>query len=194
MCPGGHIINSCCNKNTIVTNGMSYNERNNIYANSAILVQVQNKDIMYGLNYIDKIEKKAFDMSCSYKAPAMNIKDFINDTLNPLIFKSSYKQDTYLSNVKELFSDEVNNALLSAFMSFDTKIKGFIDKGIIVAPETKSSSTVRILRKANFQSFSHTNLYPIGEGAGYAGGIMSSALDGFKAAEIIIDDFTNNSF
>ena len=189
MCPGGFVVASSSDKNTIVTNGMSYSNRDNHLANSAILVQIKNKDIAYGINYQKNIEQRAFQISNSYKAPCMNIRDFINNELNDLIFKSSYIPGTILYNMNNLFDDYINNALKEAFLDYDHKIKGFIEQGIMIGVETRSSSTVRIKRNDNLESISHHNLYPTGEGAGYAGGIISSCLDGIKISECIINKY-----
>ena len=194
MCPGGYVVNSSSDLNTIVTNGMSNSKRDNIYANSAILVQIPKKlfykgSIFDGINFQKYYESKAYNLSNSYKAPAMNIKDYLENKVTPLIFKSSYLPETVTYNLNNYFDDYINQALKSAFYDFDKKIKGFIDNGIMIAPETRSSCTFRINRNKELESVSHLNLYPIGEGAGYAGGIISSALDGIKTAEKIISIF-----
>lgn len=195
MCPGGYVVASSSEPFTICTNGMSMSTRSGEIANAAILVQISQKDYYHqdlfdGLNYQKNIEKKAFELTGSYVAPCSNIKDFIEGKLSPLQFESTYKPGTKVVEFRSLFSETVVSALIEAFKDFDRKIPGFIQHGIMVGPETRSSSIVRIVRDNDFQSLSHRNLYPIGEGAGYAGGIMSSALDGFKVAEAIIKQFT----
>ena len=189
MCPGGYVVSSSSDPNTIVTNGMSYSDRSNTLANSAILVQVKNKDIMYGINYQKAIEKKAYEVSNSYNAPSMNIKDYMNNTLTPLIFNSSYLPNTTLYNLNNLFDDHINTSLKQAFLNYDKKINNFINQGIMIAVESRSSSTIRIKRNEKLESLNHTNLYPTGEGAGYAGGIISSCLDGLRVGETIIDKY-----
>lgn len=196
MCPGGHIVSSGSNKQAICLNGMSYSLRNNKYSNSGILVPVRkqdlkNDDLFAGFEYILNLEKKAYNLSNSYKAPAQNIKDFLNNELNPLKFESSYSNGTFPYNLNNFFSENITNCLKEAFINFDKKIKGFIDEGIMLAPETRSSCPIRIKRNIDYQSVNIENLYPIGEGAGYSGGIMSSALDGLKASIKIKDKIKN---
>ena len=191
MCPGGYVVPSMNEKETIVTNGMSYHSRDNILSNSAILIQVPKEefnsdDPLAGFYYLNNIERKAYQLSNSFKAPAMNIKDYVNNELNPLIFKSSYCLDTNLYNINELFTTKQNEIFKKAFKHFDTLIPGFINEGIIVAPETKSSSPVRVLRDIDLKSINCDNLYPTGEGCGYGGGIMSCSVDGIRIADKII--------
>jgi len=194
MCPGGYVIPSNSSEKTIVTNGMSYSQRNNDYANAGILVQIKTsdldpEDIFSGLKYQQNIEQLAYKLANnSYQANCINIKDFINDTQNPLIFKPSYSLGAKLIDYKNLFEPFIINDLKAAFLDFDHKIPGFIDQGIIIGPETRSSSVVKIKRDPeSLESVSLKHLYPAGEGAGYSGGIMSSFLDGMKIAETIIN-------
>lgn len=198
MCPGGYVVGSSSQPLTICTNGMSLSKRDNDLANSAILVQVKreaiNQKLLFdGLNYQKRLEEKAYQLTQSYHAPSSNISDFMKHTISPLHFESSFKPGTKVCDLHLLFDSFIIKALKEAFIDFDKKIPGFIEHGIMIAPETRSSSMVRITRRDNYMSLSHHFLYPIGEGAGYAGGIMSSALDGFKVAEAIIKQFTQNS-
>lgn len=192
MCPGGIVMPSNSDLKTIVTNGMSYSKRDSGIANSAILAQVSVEDFPYddclaGFDFLHHYEKKAYEISNSYKALAMNIKDYINGEINPLIFKSSYPLSTHLYDFNDFFDQKFNEAFKEALLVFDHQIKGFIDKGIMVGPETRSSSPIRILRDQDCMSVSHENLYPCGEGSGYGGGIISCALDGIRVADKILD-------
>lgn len=186
MCPGGLVIPAMSKSKTIVTNGMSYSKRDSGYANSAILIQVFKEEFEDGFKYLHDIENKAYVYSNSYKALSQNIKDFMNNELNELIFKSTYPLDTVLYNFNDLFSESDLKILKDAFIDFDKKIPGFIDKGIMVGPETRSSCPIRILRNDKYVSVNTNNLYPMGEGAGYGGGIMSCALDGIRIANALI--------
>jgi hypothetical protein len=196
MCPGGFVVASSSEKNTIVTNGMSYSNRSNKYANSAILVQVKVSDyyksnILDGLDYQHNIESLAYKLAGNtYKVNACNIKDFINDDLNDLIFTPTYSLGYQLVKMNNLFDKFIIDSLKESFLDFDKKIKGFIDEGIILGPETRSSSVVRIKRNTEFESTNTKNLYPAGEGAGYSGGIMSSFLDGIRVGEKIIKKYS----
>ena len=117
----------------------------------------------------------------------MNIKDYINDELNPLIFKSTYPLGTFLYDINKFFPNTHNEEFKKAIRFFDNKIPGFISSGIMLGPETRSSSPVRIVRDENGESINTKGLYPIGEGSGYGGGIMSCALDGIKIADKILN-------
>jgi len=195
MCPGGYVVASSSEKSTIVTNGMSYSDRANEYANSAILVQVKVEDyykssILDGIDYQHKIESLAYKLAGnSYKANVCNIKDFMNDELNEIIFIPSYSLGYQLVDMNNLFDEFIIKSLKESFTSFDRRIKGFINEGIIIGPETRSSSVVRIRRNEKLESTNIKNLYPAGEGAGYSGGIMSSFLDGIRVAEKIIEKY-----
>lgn len=187
MCPGGYIVSSGSNKNSICLNGMSYANRSNKLSNSGILIPVRKddfykNDVLDGIKYILNYEEKAFNLSNSYKAPAQNILDFMNNELNPLIFKSSYQNDTFLYNLNNFFEPKIITYLKEAFLNFESKIPGFIKQGIMLAPETRSSCPIRIVRNKERESINIENLFPVGEGAGYAGGIISSCLDGLKTS------------
>lgn len=190
MCPGGYVMPSSSDIGGIVTNGMSYSKRDSAFANSAILATIDRSDygndLFDGFNYIRDLERKAYRISNSYRAPAQNIKDYLSSTVSNLIFPSTYALGTVNYNLNTFFSNRINNAFHEAILHFDRLIPGFINEGIMVAPETRSSCPIRIKRNPDGTSISTKGLYPIGEGAGYAGGIMSSALDGIKAADKII--------
>lgn len=186
MCPGGIVIPAMSQKNTIVTNGMSYANRDSGIANSAILIQIRANEFDDGFTYLNNIEKQAYLYSNSYKALSQNIRDFMNNEVSELIFESTYPLNTVLYDFNNLFNENDAMILKRAFMDFDKKIPGFIDKGIMVGPETRSSCPVRIKRNDNGESVNTSGLYPMGEGAGYGGGIMSCALDGIRIANCII--------
>ena len=192
MCPGGFVVPSSCDQETIVTNGMSYSLRNHHLANSAILVQIDKNDydegLFAGFEYLHALEHKAYEASGSYKALSQNIKDYLDGSLNKLIFPSSYSLGTVLYDFNKFFDQKLNDSFHEALSHFDKLIPGFIEKGIMVGPETKSSCPIRIKRGADRMSINTCGLYPVGEGAGYAGGIMSSALDGVKTADEIINN------
>ena len=193
MCPGGYVIPSTSIKGHVCTNGMSNAKRDSGIANSAILIQINKEefenDVLSGFNYIYNLEKKAYDASNSYKALSQNIKDYINNDTNNLIFNSTYSLGTHLYNFNNLFTAKQNEIFKKAFVSFDSKIKGFIENGIMVGPETRTTSPVRIKRNDNCQSINTHNLYLAGEGSGYGGGIMSCALDGIRIADFIIKKY-----
>lgn len=189
MCPGGIVVPAMSEKNTVVTNGMSYAARDSGIANSAILIQVRKDEFDDGFRFLEKIEKEAYDYSGSYRGLSQNIRDYMSGDLGPLQFESTYPLKTVLFDFNRLFTEEENGIMKRALLDFDRKIPGFIDKGIMVGPETRSSCPVRILRNEKCQSVNTPGLYPMGEGAGYGGGIVSCALDGIRIANAIISGY-----
>lgn len=194
MCPGGYVIPATSIKNHVVTNGMSNASRDSGFANSAILIQVNKEefdnDPIKEFDYLYELEQKAYNASNSYKALSQNISDYIKGNINELIFEPTYKLGTTLFDFNKLFTDNQNRIFKEALKSFDNKIPGFIENGIMVGPETRSSSPVRLKRNLNIESINVSNLYPVGEGAGYGGGIMSCSLDGIRAANAIIKKYS----
>ena len=191
MCPGGVVVPSASEEGTIVTNGMSYSDRALPNANSAILVQIFIDDYFHGdpldgFAYIRDLERKVFELGEDYKASVQNISDFINDTDTDLVLTPSYAHGTVKRDMSDIFEPYVTEALKEGLLNFDKKIPGFIDQGIMTAAETRSSCPVRLLRNADCQSDIIPHLFPCGEGAGYAGGIISSAVDGIRCAEALI--------
>lgn len=185
MCPGGSVIPASSQKNGLVLNGMSFQKRNNEFANSAIVVTVNETDygqgILAGMEFQRKIEKKCFKVDIPYFAPAQKAFDFLNNETNDSVPTTSYLPGIISSDLNSIFPPGITKTLKTGLNSFEKRIPGFTGKGILLAPETRTSSPVRILRnKETFKSATVSNLYPIGEGSGYAGGIMSSAADGYK--------------
>ncbi len=193
MCPGGEVINASSKEGFLAVNGMSNSRRDGINANSAILVNVNpedlSEDIFSGIYLQEKIEKCAFDIA-NGAVPVTTVGRFVfGDNTDIGKVKPTVKPNYVLADLNKLFPDFVSNSLKEGILCFDKKIKGFADKeAVLTAPETRSSSPVRIPRGVNM-SADIKGLYPCGEGAGYAGGIMSAAVDGIKVAESIIDMF-----
>lgn len=190
MCPGGTVMPSSSEKNTIVTNGMSYFARDGINANSAVLVNVTPSDFdssnpLAGIDFQKNLEEKAFILGGSnYFAPVQRFVDFDKNVKSEFIgsVKPSYKPGFTLSNLNDIMPDFVSRTLKQGIKYFDTKLKGFANPdSILTGMETRSSSPVKILRNENFVS-NISGIYPCGEGAGYAGGIMTAAVDGIKCA------------
>jgi uncharacterized FAD-dependent dehydrogenase len=178
-----------------VKNVMSDYSRRNKNANSAILVNVEPKDFnssnpLSGIELQKNLEKSAFKYN--YFAPVQNAKDFLEGTISKnYITQPSYKPGVYSDNLEKFLPKYISENLKYGIKKFENKINGFIDKGILTGFETRSSSPVRILRNDFFQSINTEGLFPAGEGAGYAGGITSSAVDGIKIAEKIIENYDN---
>lgn len=193
MCPGGYVVPSNSYSNEIVTNGMSYSARDGVNANSALLVNVKIDDYfkenpLDGIKFQANYEKLCYNLSGSYKAPCNLLKEFMNDEVATEFrtVKPTYPNGTIFTSFDGLLPQFVINALKEGIKEIDKKMKGFMDDdAILTAVESRSSSPVRIKRNELYES-SVTGVYPIGEGAGYAGGITSSALDGIKCALQII--------
>ncbi len=194
MCPGGFVVPASSHQGKLVVNGMSESQRNQINANSALLVQIRKDDfgsgLFDGLHYIEALERKAFLMGGSnYRAPMQNSSDFLKDKPS-VSFKDiqpSYALGGTLCDLSQLFDPQIVQSLKEGLLAFDKKLPGFAD-GLLTAVESRSSSPLRILRNTDYQSISIKGLYPIGEGAGYAGGITSSALDGLRAVEACLSE------
>ncbi len=190
MCPGGVVMPSSSEENTIVTNGMSYFLRNGKNANSAVLVNVMPSDFstdspLAGIDFQKDLEEKAFSLGGSnYFAPVQRFDDFYNNVKSTFIgdVTPSYKPGYTLSNLNDIMPDFVSDTLKEGIKYFDTKLHGFANPdSILTGMETRSSSPVKILRNVDFVS-NINGIYPCGEGAGYAGGIMSASVDGIKCA------------
>ena len=194
MCPGGTVIASSSEPETIVTNGMSVYARNGENANSAVLVNVTPNDFkgespLEGMYFQKDLEQKAFKLGGSnYNAPIQRFEDFENNVKSTHIgeIKPPYKPGVTLSNLNEILPDFISKTLIEGIKYFDKSIKGFAHPdAILTGVETRSSSPVQITRNENKQS-NIKGLYPCGEGAGYAGGIMSAAVDGIKCAIAVL--------
>ena len=195
MCPGGSVIASSSEENTIVTNGMSNYLRNNTNANSAILVNVTPSDFgnnspLSGIYFQKDLEEKAFVLGGkNYYAPIQRVEDFLNNRKSEFIgkVKPSYLPGITLSNLQEILPSFVSDTLVKSIPYFDTKLKGFAEPdAILTGVETRSSSPVKIPRNEKLVS-NIINLYPCGEGAGYAGGIMSASVDGIRCAISVLE-------
>ncbi len=196
MCPGGYVMASSSDEETIVTNGMSKFARDGENANSAILVNVTPEDFigdspLEGLYFQKDLEHKAFILGGkNYYAPVQRVEDFFENRKTESLgeIKPTYEPGTTMSNLNEILPNFVSATLKEGIRYFDTKIKGFANgDAILTGVETRSSSPVKILRKEDLMSYSLDGLYPCGEGPGYAGGIMSAAVDGIRCAIKIIE-------
>lgn len=201
MCPGGMVIASSSEEGTIVTNGMSTYLRDGENANSAILVNVTPNDFegespLAGMYFQKELEEKAFILGGkNYSAPAQKVGDFFKGEMSKEFgnVEPTYKPGISFVDLNELFPTYITETLKEGIKYFDTKIHGFADdNAILTAVESRSSSPVKINRDENLMSCSVQGLYPCGEGAGYAGGIMSSAVDGIKCAIAVLESFWYN--
>lgn len=190
MCPGGYVVNSSSENNRLTINGMSNYERESKNSNSAVIVTIGPKDFGYnpmdGINFQRDLEEKAYKEGNGL-IPIQLYKDFKEDKISNNfkdvlpIFKGNYK----FSNIRNILPSFIISSLIEGIDYFNNKIDGFSrDDAIVAAVESRTSSPIRILRDDNFES-NIKGIYPAGEGAGYAGGITSSAIDGIKVFEEI---------
>lgn len=195
MCPGGSVIASSSNFGEIVTNGMSKFARDGENANSALLVNITPEDFkgnspLEGIYFQKDLEEKAFKLGGkNYFAPIQRVGDFLENKKTTKLgnVKPTYKPGVTLSNLQEILPLFIIETLKEGLLDFDKKIKGFADSdSILTGIETRSSSPVRIVRDDNCMS-NIKGIYPAGEGAGYAGGIMTAAVDGIRCAIEILE-------
>ncbi|MEG0770544.1 MAG: hypothetical protein RR436_01475 [Clostridia bacterium] len=194
MCPGGVVVPATSEENMVVTNGMSYKSRDLENANSAIVASVSENefgsDLFGGMNFQRELEKKAFILGGeNYNAPIQTAKDFINGEKTTKIgaVSASYKPGTTLSILNDIYPTSITSSLVKAMRVFDASHKGFSDENaILTGVETRTSSPIRITRDENYQT-NIEGIYPIGEGSGYAGGIMSSIVDAIKFLVTILN-------
>ena len=204
MCPGGTVVTASSEEGMLVVNGMSEYARDKENSNSALLVGIEPEDFptkhpLAGMHLQREIERKAFDLGGKdYTAPCQTVGDFLhnNKTItNPTIVKPSCPTGTTPSDIREILPEKVTDNIADALLKMDKMLKGFaMPDAVLTAPESRSSSPVRIIRDDFFQASQGNDplggLYPCGEGAGYAGGIVSAAVDGIRAFEAILADIT----
>jgi len=209
MCPGGIIAPCATAPGEIVTNGWSPSKRNNPYANSGIVVTVEDEDLapykehgsLAGLKFQEDVERNTFIAgkndtvnNTGQIAPAQRLIDFINNKTSTYLPECSYKPGIVSAPLHEVLPQSIVTRLQEGFKAFGQKMRGYLDKdAIIVAVESRTSSPVKIPRdKISLQHPDIKGLYPCGEGAGYAGGIVSAAIDGQKCAEAISVKYQNS--
>lgn len=201
MCPGGLVVPSASGENEIVVNGMSPSSRNSAWSNAAIVVETRfedipeefsdgENDVLAGLKFRTFIENSAYKQTNCQKAPAQLLKDFMNGKKSKNLPDSSYTPGLVSSNLSEWLPKQITYRLKEAFTFFNRNMHGFIsDEALLIAPETRTSTPVRILRdKESGENPVLKNLYPAGEGSGYSGGIVSSAMDGENIAMCIVNN------
>lgn len=194
MCPGGRVVASASEDGGVVTNGMSYFARDGKNANSALLVNVTPSDFktddpLAGMYFQREIEQRAFEVGGkNYNAPCQRVGDFLGTESNSeYTVEPTYKPNVTWVNLDEVFPKFITDSMREGIVLMDNKLHGFADNGaVITGPETRSSSPVRIIRDKKTMQSNIKGLYPCGEGAGYAGGIMSAAVDGIKTAEMVV--------
>ena len=196
MCPGGTVVAAASEKGGVIVNGMSSLARDGKNANSALLVGIEPKDFpsehpLAGIYYQKEIEHKAFLLGGGdYRAPAQLVGDFLAGKASTQLgnVEPTCPTGVTLTDISECLPQKVSSTMKSAIVEMDKKLNGFnLYDAVLTAPETRSSSSVRILRD-EFCQCNVRGVYPCGEGAGYAGGIVSAAVDGIKCAHAVLED------
>jgi hypothetical protein len=203
MCPGGTVVAAASEEGRVVTNGMSQYSRNERNANAGIVVGITPEqdypgDPLAGMQLQRKWEERAFELGGrNYQAPGQLIGDFINSKASTELgtVKPSYTPGVHLTDLSTALPEYAITAIREALPIFAKQIKGFdLPDGVLTGVETRTSSPIRIKRNdETLQSINTKGLYPTGEGAGYAGGILSAAVDGIKIAEAVALSITNNT-
>lgn len=198
MCPGGEVVAASSEEGMLVTNGMSYYDRNKDNANAAIVVTVGEDDFegstpLKGMEFQRHYERLAYTVGGSgYRAPIQLVGDFLEDRITTKLgkIKPTYNPGYEFKDLRECLPGYVAQSLKEGLVNFDRKIKGFASTdAILTGIETRTSAPVKITRNENLESINVKGLYPSGEGAGFAGGIISAAVDGLKSAENIMKEY-----
>lgn len=199
MCPGGEVVAAASEEKRLVTNGMSYYKRDKENANSALVVSVRPEDFigsnpLSGMEFQRHYESLAYTLGGgNYAAPIQLVGDFLKDKISSKLgrINPTYKPGYEFRDLRQCLPNYVIDALKAGLLNFDSKIKGYASEdAVLTGIETRTSAPIRIERNENLQSSSLLGLYPAGEGAGYAGGIVSAAVDGLKIAESIMKEWT----
>jgi hypothetical protein len=192
MCPGGEVTQCSSEPGSVVVNGMSNEKRDSGFANSGLVAKVNTADfgsdhLLGGMYFQRKWEQAAFRAANeTYGAPAMSVQDFLRDKATGHLPRTSFKPFAVAADLSTCLPAFVREQLAGALPNFDKKIHGFTSReAILLGIESRTSSPIQLLRGDNGQSVSHPGLYPCGEGAGFAGGITSAAVDGIRVAEWI---------
>jgi len=193
MCPGGHLLPTSAQPGHLAINGMSYHARNSGFANAAVVVNVRREDFyqghpLDGMKFQQQLERSAFAAGGSnYSSPAQRLEDFIAGRQSRGELKSTYRPGVTAARLDQILPDFIANALKGALSEYNNRMRGFISPhALVVGVESKTSSPVAITRDDRLASISHPGLFPAGEGAGFAGGIVSAALDGVRIGRAVV--------
>lgn len=199
MCPGGEVVAASGEAGCVVTNGMSEFSRMADNSNAALLVSVTPSDFgsdspLAGLEFQRKIEKGAYALTNNYKAPCQRLEDLLNGSKPTGVggIKPSYARGTEIIDAKEYLPDYIVDSLKASIKDFDDWLPGYnYADAVLTGPETRTTSPIRIVRGENGEIIGFSGIFPAGEGAGYAGGIVSSATDGLRMAEKLIEKYSD---
>ncbi|MEW5764198.1 MAG: NAD(P)/FAD-dependent oxidoreductase [Acidobacteriota bacterium] len=188
MCPGGLVVNSASEEGHLVTNGMSMSHRASGFANAGIVVTVRPEDFgadpLNGLSFQEDMEARGYALGGGgYKAPAQSAAAFLENRTDPHPLRTSFRPGTRNVNLRGFFPDWVEGPLVRALARFDRTMPGFVERGVLLAPETRTSSPMQVLRSESGEPPGFPGLLLVGEGAGWSGGIVSSAVDALRVVE-----------
>jgi uncharacterized FAD-dependent dehydrogenase len=192
MCPGGMVVPASAQPGHVVVNGMSFAARRAFWANSAVIVEVRPEDYggegpLAGYAFQDRIERACFAFTGdTERAPAQRVSDLLAGRASTDLPRVSYPLGVVPCDLREVLPDFIVEGMKKAILSFDKEVPGFAGEGgVLIAPETRTTSPVRFLRKESGESTTLPGLFPIGEGAGHGGGIVSCALDGLRVGRAL---------
>ena len=196
MCPGGTVVAASNHPGRVVVNGMSYSKRRAFWANSAVIVEVRPEDFpgddpLAGVRFQDAIEARAFDAGGGgFRAPAQRVQDLLDGRETAELGRTSYTNGVTPADLRAVLPAPIIDGMVAALRHFDRRLPGFAGPdAILIAPETRTTAPLRFLRGDDRSSTTVADLLPVGEGAGYAGGIVSAALDGYRAALGLVERF-----
>ena len=194
MCPGGHLMPTNAQEGHLAINGMSYHARKSGFANAAVVVNVLREDFyrghpLDGMRFQENLEKLAYKAGGgNYYSPAQRLKDFLVGRESSGEIKSTYKPGVNSARLDKVLPQFIVEALRAGVKEYDKKMRGFIcNESAVVGIESKTSSPISMMRGKDLQSMSHPGIFPSGEGAGFAGGIVSAALDGVKTGRAVLE-------
>jgi len=189
-CPGGEVVNASSENGLLVVNGMSYSKRDSAFTNTAFIITCQPSDYpsaspLSGMEFQKEIEAKAYNAGGgNFEVPAQNLMDFLDGKTSTVLNKNSCKIGTKSADLTQIFPKFISETLKAAFNHWKPEYPSYVSEhGLLLAPETRTSCAVRIKRTEEFELVNIKGVFPIGEGAGYTGGITSSAADGIRAVE-----------
>lgn len=189
MCPGGVIVNAASEKGGTLVNGMSYSDRNGRFSNSALVVGIKENEfgdeLFSGMKFQEELERKTFELVKNYGALYQSVPDFLEGKLTEKEIETSYEMKKTPYDLNKLFPEVITRNMKMALNYWGKRYEGFVsERANLIAPETRTSAPVKITRNEIGESVNIKGLYPVGEGAGYAGGIVSAAVDGLKIIDL----------
>ena len=193
MCPGGVIVNAASENGGTLVNGMSYSDRNGRFSNSALVVGIKENEfgdeLFSGMKFQEELERKTFELVKNYGALYQSVPDFLEGKLTEKEIETSYEMKKTPYDLNKLFPEVITRNMKMALNYWGKRYEGFVsERANLIAPETRTSAPVKITRNEMGESVNIKGLYPVGEGAGYAGGIVSAAVDGLKIVDLAFSE------